>query len=236
MRLTILLLVIGLSGYSHSQEVTFSTFQGNDPITKISVDIMANAYQRLGLTLKVLPQPGQRSLLTADSGLIDGELFRIKGMDEIYKNLIRVPIAIVEIDIVAFSRKENSIVITGWESLTPYKVGYNRGVKVIEENLLPPTRVEPSNTVENALKMLDAGRTDIAIDGLLNGLMIINDLGLDNIVSIEPPLEVIHGYHYLHKKNLHLLKPLTEVLREMEEAGVIRSYRDKILSEIRKKQ
>ncbi|WP_020405607.1 substrate-binding periplasmic protein [Hahella ganghwensis] len=232
MRLVILLLVMGVSWYSRSQEVTFSTFQGEDPITHISIDIMTDAYRRLGITMKVLPQPGERALITANSGLIDGELFRIKGMDDIYKNLIRVPVAIAEIEIVAFARKESPISVSGWASLTPFKVGYNRGVKVIEDNLLPSTHVEPANTVENAMKMLEAGRTDIAIDGLINGLKIINDLGFKDLLPIEPPLEVIHGFHYLHTKNRHMLKPLTKILRDMEKEGVIRNYRERVLNEV----
>ncbi|WP_028866305.1 hypothetical protein [Psychromonas aquimarina] len=225
---SLLLSLVMISGYAHSQEVSISTFIGDDPTTDISINIMQEAYQRIGVSMKVLPQPAERSLRTSNYGGSDGELFRIKAIEKEFVNLIRVPVAIARIDMVAFAKAGKGISINGWDSLASYLVSYNRGVKIVEYKVDSKNLI-PSKSVLNAVKMLHEDRVDIVIDSRINILKVIKDMGYKEMVALDPPLETIFGYHYIYRNNGHLLTPLLEVLKDMEAKGIIRSYQDKEL-------
>ena len=110
--------------------VYITTLQGRDLITDIPHQIMTQAYQKIGITMHLRPLPAERALKVANQGLSDGELFRIKGIDRTFENLISVPISQFKIEIVAFANRD-------WDNLSHYIVPYNRGVKVIEKISAP---------------------------------------------------------------------------------------------------
>lgn len=229
MKLPVLLLFLIITfSYTYAEEVTITTFHGQDPITESSIAIMTEAYKRIGVAMKIAPQPAERSLRSSNYGASDGELFRIKQIDKEFDNLLRLPVAIAKIQMVAFSKAHSTIKIDGWESLSNYMVSYHRGVKIVEYNLIDPEKLIPSNSVKNALLMLSANRTEVAIDARLNMLKIIQDLKLKDIVEHTPPVETIYGYHYLHKNKRHLLSPLITELKDMETSGVIKQHQERV--------
>ena len=127
---------------SEGRHVVISTLIDPDPVTIIAIRVMTAAYQRLGITMEIKHLPGERALQTANKGLVDGELFRKKdGITQLYPNLIRVPVAITVAEFVVFT-KDKRFPVEGWQSLAPYKVGYVRGIKAIDANLINGTRSE----------------------------------------------------------------------------------------------
>ncbi len=51
---------------------------------------------------------------------------------------------------------------------------------------------------------------------------IVQELELEDISILEPPLTKTGLYHYLHVKNKDLLGPLTRVLEQMEKEGLLK--------------
>ena len=113
--------------------VNVSTLVGDDPAAVIAELVLREAYRRLGRTLVVHQLPGERSLVYANEGKMDGELYRKLGLDRDYPNLIIVPVPLLTFELVIFTRG-TSFVVNGWDSLRPYTMGFVRGNKIAQEN------------------------------------------------------------------------------------------------------
>ncbi len=64
--------------------------------------IVKNMFQRTGIKAETVLLPSERSLINANTGVDDGNIARIKGIEKKYKNLIMVPEKIIDFDFVAF--------------------------------------------------------------------------------------------------------------------------------------
>ena len=185
--------------------------------------IIREAYKKLGIELVIKTLPAERALQSSNSGAIDGELVRIAGIEEGYPNLIRIPVSHVTAEQMAFGR-DKTIIIDGWQSLAPYKLAFHRGYKVAEKNTEGMNRYL-TGTDEAAFRMVATGRMDLALANRFTGERVINELGLDTVVMISPPVQVDPLYHYLNKKHADLVPQITAVLREMEADGEIEAIR-----------
>jgi polar amino acid transport system substrate-binding protein len=225
-----LFLAFGLvSGPLSAQTVLrIATLLEPDPATEIAARVMREAYARLGMALEVQRMPGERALVSANVGDSDGELYRRAGIDATYPQLVRVPVALMHYEIVAFSL-DSRIPVLGWESLRPYRLGYVRGIKVIEENTRG-MQVEPVTTVRQAFAMLERGRTDLVLANRISGLAALRAADLQNIQVLTPALERFPVFHYLNVKHAQLVPRLTEVLRDMEQSKRIARIQDEVLS------
>jgi len=196
------------------REINISTLAGDDPATDIAERIMREAYRRLGITLVVHKLPGERTLLYANSGTMDGELYRKLGMDRQYPNLLIVPVPLQTYEIVIFSRG-TSFAVSGWESLRPYSLGFVRGIKIVQENTRG-MRVEAVPTMSLAFEKMMMGRTDLVLGNRASGMAVIKLMRLDGITVLEPALASFPVYHYLNKKYEGLVPRLASVLRQMQ--------------------
>jgi polar amino acid transport system substrate-binding protein len=213
---------ISIDSFGYAKEIVISTFEVDNNIGTLSEKILKEAYRRMGYDFKVVKFSGERSLACANNGDVDGELFRVGGLEKEYKNLIRVPFSILTIEIVIFT-KNVIFQVNGWESILPYTVGYRRGIKVVEKNLIKGTVVEPVTTYEQAFLKLDSDRNDIVIGSRTACMETIEKLKLEGIKALEPPLVTTKIYHYLNNKNELIVKPLISVLEQMKKEGLINS-------------
>jgi len=185
--------------------------------------IIREAYKSLGVKIVFKVLPGERSLQLSNNGVIDGELVRIAGIDKVYTNLIRIPVSHVTAEQMAFGHHA-TIIIDGWQSLSPYKLAFHRGYKVAEKNTEHMNRYL-TRTDEAAFRMVASGRMDLALANRFTGAKIIHDLKLTNVVMLRPPVEVDPLFHYLHKKHAGLVPQIAAVLRRMEADGEIEAIR-----------
>ena len=214
----------------YAQDVVIATFDYESPNVRIATRVMTEAYKRIGLTMHLRRLPAERSLVTANAGEVDGELIRKDEISRTYPNLIKVPISIMTIDFVVFTRAKR-FSVNGWESLIPYRVGYRLGIPLIKNNLVKGTKSEAVTTLDQAFKKLCLGRNDVVVDTRFGGLMKLKQLEMQNIVVLEPPLIASPQFHYLHVQNLRLLKPLTTALQKMEKEGLLQEIQRQVLKE-----
>ena len=203
-----------------AREIVISTFEVESKLDVTSETIMKEAYRRLGHSLKVVRFPGERALWAANTGVVDGELFRVDGVDKKYTNLIKVPLNISKLEIVVFA-KGKDFRVTGWDCLASYVIGYRSGVKAVELNMIKGLKTEPVSTYKQAFLKLDNGRTDVVLGSRTAGLETIRENQLQEITVLEPPLMSMKIFHYLHKKNVDLLEPLTKIIQQMKNEGLI---------------
>ena len=195
------------------RNINISTLVGSDPATTVAEQILQEAYRRLGYRLVLHQLPGERTLMYANEGKMDGELYRKLGMEREYPNLRIVPVPLQTYEIVIFSHG-TSFNVNGWESLRPYTLGFVRGIKIVQENTRG-MRIEPVPTMQLAMEKMMMGRTDLVLGNRASGLALIRSLNLEGVTLLEPPLASFPVYHYLNKKHEALVPELTRVLRQM---------------------
>ena len=200
------------------------------PTAKVTEQILREAYKRIGIQIQIKEFPAERSLLMSNEGQSDGDVNRIKEVEKLYTNLIRVPIVVNTVEWVAFSNNVR-FPVEGWESLKPYKIALRRGMKIAEIKTEGMSR-EVVTTDEQIFKLLDIGRVDVAVSDLLTGRIELKRLNLESIFKLEPPLTTVELYHYLHKKHENLVAKITESLQTMENEGEIRRIREQAEEEL----
>lgn len=202
------------AGAADAREIHISTLVGNDPATSTAEQVMAEAYRRIGRVLVLHKLPGERSLVMANDGGMDGELYRKLGMERQYPNLVILPLPLLTYEIVVFSRGTD-FVVSGWESLRPFTTGYVRGIKIVQENTTG-MKTEAVPTMEQAFQKLTMGRTDVVVGNRASGMAVIEALKLDDVRVLTPSLAAFPVYHYVHKKHIAMVPALLAALQSMK--------------------
>ncbi len=195
-------------------EMHISTLLGNDPASQIAEQVMAEAYRRVGRKLVLHKLPGERTLLMANEGRMDGELYRKVGIERDYPNLIILPVPLLTYEIVIFTRG-TEFMVSGWESLRPFTIGYVRGIKIVAENT-GGMKTEAVPTMEQAMQKLTMGRTDVVVGNRLSGLAALAALGVDDVRTLAPALASFPVFHYVHKKHAALVPDMIAALQAMK--------------------
>ena len=208
-----------------------STLLEQDPATQVAERVLREAYRQLGRELQVQSMPGERSLISANVGDTDGELYRRAGIDRLYPNLLMVPVPLLQYEIVVFTRRWN-FKVQGWESLRPYRLGFVKGIKIIEENTRG-MQLETVATLQQAFVKMELDRTDLVLSNRLSGLASLRQHRFQGVQQLQPPLAAFPVFHYLNKKHEALLAPLGEALRELERSGFIRRIGDEVAAQYR---
>lgn len=199
------------------EEVWVSTFPEDDAVSAICETILAEAYRRMGLRLRVRHAPGERALQLSNSGEVDGELYRMRGIDDQFRELVPVPVELHEARFMAFMARDD-VPMASAADLRGWRVAYNRGAKAVERNLPPGLHTEAAHSQSNMFERLGAGRFDVVIDDHLSGMLTLTRLGLKHIKA-RGPLFVVPLIHYVHQRHRDRVAPLTRILREMKQSG-----------------
>jgi polar amino acid transport system substrate-binding protein len=180
--------------------------------------IAKEAFSRIGIQIELPFLPAERSLIAASTGLHDGELNRVAGLEKLYPNLIRIDESMMHFRFVAFTRTCR-IPTPDWQSLAPYRIGIIKGWKILEENAGKFDFVTYVNSAQQLFTLLALDRIDIALYGDLLGQAQLQAMGIDNYTILEPPLAVHGMYMYLHKKHQRLVPQVREALHAMKADG-----------------
>ena len=178
--------------------------------------LLKEAFSRLDINITIENRPAERSLKDANSGVTDGDFFRVSEIGLSYPNLLIVPEPLYQMEFVAFSKMENLTLPNSWDSLSGYNTGYVIGWKIIEENIGDMYGNSAVGSQEILFKLLDANRIEVAIYSRHFGRELINKFGLKNIYMAHQPLAVKPMYLFLHKRHGAIIPQLTNILKEMK--------------------
>ncbi|MCE2572889.1 substrate-binding periplasmic protein [Motilimonas eburnea] len=222
---------ISLFSYANNGVIIVSAMQ-DDGLTEISKRVMAEAYSRIGYEMRVVECPGNRALHFSNNGKVDGELFRIGGIDSVFENLIQVAVPINHFELVSYTSSA-AFKMERWEDLKLYRVGIQLGIIYVErytEGL--QTKSYLSN--KRLFQLLDRKRIDVAILDRVNGMKTLTEMGeLSTVIPGDLVLTAEPLYHYVHKKNRHLVPELTKVLNQLEKSGRIVQIRNEYISQLK---
>lgn len=217
-------LMVAICGLATSlafaQPVALTLSTGNTPLDrKVLEEVSAEAFRRIGLAVKIVSQPSERSLQEANQGSVDGEGLRVEGLDSQFPQLVRVPESFVGISFVAFARDPSVRLTAGWADLPRYRVAFVHGWKMFEANAIGAKVVQRVDKAEQLFLMLAAGRTDLALYTLADGQAMVRSMGLDRIQAVSPSLKDVDMYLYLHRRHEALVPKLVRALRDMKADG-----------------
>ncbi len=230
-----------LAGSAHGQpsqqspvqrEMSISTFSNTEALVRPMERVITQAYERLGIRVKVERKPITRSLRDADDGLHDAELGRTLESEKEVKHLIRIVEPIGEIRYTPYVMRGAAVPFSSWQTLKQagLRVGTRFGTRVPEAQLGSALTERPK-TQEALLKMLVARHIDVAVGTQTMMRAMLADMrdagvpGVGDVVELAP-LDRQPLYHYLHTRHAALVKPLNAELKKMQLDGSIQKIWD----------
>jgi len=192
------------------------------------LDVIAGeAFRRVGAELRLVKLPAERGLINANSGIEDGDMVRIAGLEKQYPNLVRVPEKLVDWEFSAFSK--NSSIPSNWLAIRQRSAGHIKGWKIYEQNLAGAGHVTTADDPGQLFRLLDLNRIDVALYERSLGVALARQLGLKGAQPLAPPLATREMFIYLNKRHAGLVPRLAEALRAMKRDGFYqRTYNEKL--------
>jgi polar amino acid transport system substrate-binding protein len=202
------------------------------PDQRIGGEILKVVYARLGIQVEFVAVPALRSLLESSEGRVDGEVQRILQVETQYPTLLALKPSINFIEPAAFVKRLD-FKVQGWPSVAPYRVGIVRGVGSSEAGTRGMPRVTAVASMEALMRMVAAGRLDVAVNDRLSGVLVLHQLGLQGDVRpLDPPLQRVPLYHFLHVKHQELVPRVEEMLRSMAVSGELEQIRARAVKDL----
>ena len=191
--------------------------------------VAGEAFRRAGVKLRLVRSPSERALINANSGLTDGDLTRIAGLEAQYPNLIQVPEKLVDWTFTAYSK--NPSVAPRWEDVRELRVGYVKGWKIYEQHLAGALKTIVVEDSAQLFRLLELDRIQVALYARWSGDVLIRKQGLGGVYPLEPPLATREMFIYVHKRHAELVPKLAAALRAIKAEGLYdRLYREKVLA------
>lgn len=182
-------------------------------------DLLRMALEQLGYTLVVMHNPGLRSLAMANTGVVDGELVRIKDMSGDYPNLIKVPEPLGGAELAIFVAKNKAPASGRWSDFNAESVVALKGMVIMEylpERFRSLSQIRAQNYLQ-AIHLVVAGRADLAI---LPASFIEKPEQAevaDKLHALAPAVGRVEGFVHLHKRHSGLIQPLAEAMRRLKQ-------------------
>ena len=190
--------------------------------------VYAELFRRVGIKVEIQPSSAERGLLNANSGVDDGDVARVHGIDKTYQNLVRVPEPVMYYQMVAFTRNAN-FTVAGADSLKPYDVGILTGWKILERTIVGTRSLVKMETGRQLFAMLDKERIDVAVIEKLEGMHFVKTMGLQGIKILQPAYVEGDWFLYLNKKHEKLVPALAAELRKMKQDGSYQRLVDSVM-------
>ncbi|WP_432460592.1 substrate-binding periplasmic protein [Agarivorans sp. QJM3NY_25] len=179
------------------------------------LDMISSAYAIMGYKIELLGMPAKRALRQArDNPNIDAELARSQLVENYLTNYIRIPVPVKTLVVSAFV-VDDSIHVSQWQQLTPYRVGLVRGHLAFHEQLKNHPAVEYFTSANQAITMLERGRVDVVILPKQIGEYAIKKYWHKQTRAVTPPIDQIYLYHYLNQKHQAIASELTHILQQL---------------------
>ncbi len=219
----------GLLGLLSAQAQTQIVLAGmDDPLSHTSVKVMEEAYGQIGIEVIYVPYPPFRGLKVANQGIVDGEVSRVPNLQKQYTNLRMISVPVNLLEMVLFTRLPD-FEFESLDQLKPYTIGIQRGIK-IEERFTQGLQSVPVSNASQKFFMLERGRVDFIIESRLLGQARLREFPIENARILDKALIKTDLFHYLHKRNEHLIAPLTQALQRMQALGRITEIRQQMFA------
>jgi len=182
----------------------------------VSEQVVRQAYRSLGIEIEIVPLPGKRALEAANAGQYDGDLRRATVDAERYSNLLKIDVAVNQLEICAYGMVSGPE-IRNREDLKHYRVGVQRGGGQSGDLAKTAASHQVVNRIDQLFEMLAAGRIDLAIGNCQIVREHIDAVGAKKLQLHQPPLISKPLYHFLHVRHSQLVPIITSAIRAARE-------------------
>nr|WP_281389102.1 transporter substrate-binding domain-containing protein [Spirochaeta isovalerica] len=180
---------------------------------------MVDLYKEVGLDVEIVPMTALRAQQEATSGKVDGEVGRIASYGQIFPQMIKVPTILYSNTTLAFVRKDSGIDHVTKEELKNYRVARIKGVVNTDRLTEKVEQVYDFDNMEAMMEFVTMGRADIALTSRIGGLCTLAATGNDELTGLPDPVISQDLFHYLHRRNSHIVSLIDKKLREFKESG-----------------
>ncbi len=202
-----------------TKKITIGTAGFDLPPSIVARDILIEAYARIGYNAEFAIFPPGRMIASLNSGTVDALILAEASFPKEHPGSIAVATPIWVDELVAFSKLP--IVVNNWEDLRPLRVGYIRGMLIIERKLAVGFDRFPADDPSQLFRMLDAGHLDVSVTSRSIGGLMIRRLNLRGVSRVSESLGIVPNYHIIAQKNAELARLLSAELSAMEKSGRI---------------
>lgn len=211
------LLLCGFTVQAHAEQWTISAVE-NSTLTHLTQAIVIPAYAELGIQVQISEFPPVRALRYSNSGLVDGELFRIRGIEAFYPNLIPVPVPLLTGDVIAFTL-DSSLAETPISDNPDARVLIRRGVISADLATRGMNR-EMVDTYEQMISMMLAGRAQYGVFSRVHTWISLKGATLDDVFVLQTPLSHFELMHYVHEKHADRVGDIAAALQYVHDSGI----------------
>ena len=193
------------------------------PQVQFAQKIYNDIFEDLNYQLKIEILPSIRLALQTKSGAIDGELIRMSGYGKSHQHLTRVAEPIFEFVVAIYSHDKHLNVLS-WNDLKGLSVGYRRGVKVVENELLKTLKqndLVQFTDIPRALNVLSLKRLDAyaGIESLTDEFLMRQPEKIEsNIFKVSRPKKD-SAHLFLGEKFSFLAPKISIALKNMKRSG-----------------
>lgn len=212
-----------LGFYLSADPIVISTTKG-DLLHEVNKLLLEEIYRRASIEMIYTTLPPIRSSVMSSTGEVDGELLRVYDYGTLFPSLIRIPTPYTFVELTCFYT-DDSLACETWDDLIGYSIGKVRGIKIIDYNIKPGSKVVEVNSSIQLFKMLKSGRIDIAITSNIEGKIREKELKLQNLKSSV--IETYPLFHYLHESNREIIPIIDNVIKKMQESGELELLKQK---------
>lgn len=204
--------------------------------------IYGEAFRRMDVPLTMATAPTARLTTIADRGEVHGQASRVFAYADAHPDQLRVGESVHDVRLVlhAFGPATQPNPPKRLEDLAAgnWRVEYKRGVAICEQKLkpwVPADRLSDVTDVDQGLKKLKAGRTDLYCDfdlavlGELLSPAFKGETGYRQTFDLDVGLPL---YPYIHKSRAELAPRLAETLKKMKAEGLVERYRHEVVREL----
>jgi polar amino acid transport system substrate-binding protein len=181
-------------------------------------------YKKAGLKAKFIPLPHNRSLMSANAGLVDGDVGRVSSIEEKYSKLKRVGEKLMNLNGVVYTLNPD---IQRYDDrlLDQYRVGYVLGVRWPQKKMAGKTATTAPNYAA-LFEMLLQGRVDLILATEASADAAMHDLEgrADKVRGLQPYVFSAPIYHYVNEKNINIVPQLERALKELNKSQVLVIY------------
>ncbi len=187
---------------------------------QIGIGIATAVGKRIGIDFiyKDIPNKRLYKLLEQYNGKAHGSLVNLDGLEDKILTIVKVKEPIFASPIVAVASKDFEI--TGWESLSHYKICHRLGMKIVEQNLATHNlKSHPLSKYESALRFVVNGRADIFLTAPALVVSALEKPEFSTLKILAPPVAVYNFHTYFFKEYADIAEQFSRALIEMKKDG-----------------
>jgi len=179
--------------------------------------IVNRLFRNAGVGYEVKRIPARRGLVEANDGYLDGDMGRVAGVAEEFRNLVAVPEPVITVAFAGLFLRDDIQIRTA-EDFAGYRIGYIRGWSLAQDMFAENDGVQVVRNAETLMTMLAQDRIDVAFMTIAPALHIADRLGLNGVSVTEWRLKR-DLFLYLHRRHAELVPVLRDLLLAMKADG-----------------